>query len=148
MKKKENLKKGFQESKSEETFIETEEIDWEIFPAGDWFDNEEVTTRFFDHFRNLQNKGKWRNKFFDKSRIDGIRGKLNPKTYRTGKEEFEGYIVYFFDWTNKIILECPICGNATYVINSGKYSSQEIAKNSQLDTRTEYSDQLTVINHK
>ena len=44
-------------------------------------------------------------------------------------------------------MECPIYGNATYVINSGKYSWQEIAKNSKLEARTEYSEQVTVINH-
>lgn len=127
--------------------IEIEEVDWEIFPVGDWINKEEIPNKLFEHFRKLQSKGIWRNKIFDKNRIDEIYHKLNPVTYRTGKKKFEGYVVYFFDWTDKIILECPIYGNATYVISAGKSPWQEIAKNSKWEARNDYSDQVTVINH-
>ncbi len=145
--KRKNLGKTFQEIQNKNNLIETEDMNWEIFPVGEWFENKNATSKLFDYFRNLQNKVKWRNKFFDKSRLDGIYEKLNPQPPIYGKKKFEGYIVYFFDWTDKVILDCPIYGNATYVIKSGKYSWQEIAKNSKFEARTEYSEQVAIINH-
>ena len=72
---------------------------------------------------------------------------LRPNKCFVGKGEFEGYIAYCFDWTESVILECPIYGNAIYIIKRGKFTWQEIAKASKWEARTEYSAQVKVINH-
>ncbi len=45
------------------------------------------------------------------------------------------------------MLECPIYGNAIYIIKRGKSTWQEIAKATKWEARTKYSDQIKVINH-
>lgn len=134
-------------SKNKQSFLEVEEIFWEIFPRGDWFAKKEMLSKIYEHFARLQNNEKWKSKSFDKSRLKNIEEKMNPNKYFIGKDKFESYIVYCFNWTDKVILECPIYGNATYVIKSGEFSWKHIAKVSKWDARTEHSDQVTVINH-
>lgn len=133
--------------KNKINLVKTEEIGWEIFPIGDWFEKKETSVKIYEYFNKIQNQINWRNKTFDSSRLDGIYKQLNPCKFAKNKMKYEGYIVFFFGWTDKVILECPIYGNATYIISSGRYSWQEIAKNSKLEARTRYSEQVTVINH-
>lgn len=37
--------------------------------------------------------------------------------YHLGINEYEGYIVFEFDHTPKVLIDCPIAGNAIYVID-------------------------------
>ena len=37
-----------------------------------------------------------------------------------GKAGFYGYIVLQFEHTEKVLLECPVVGNALYVLDSGE----------------------------
>lgn len=99
------------------------------------------------HFEQLNSLSKWRNKFPDKTRFQKIEKTLCPNKCFIGKGKFEGYVAYCFDWTNSVILECPIYGNAIYIIKRGKFTWQEIAQASKWEARTEYSEQVTVINH-
>lgn len=131
----------------EQLQMKIEDLSWEIFPKGNQITKEEMFAKVSEHFDYLQNNEKWKNNFFDKSRLSSIEEKLNPIECFIGKDEFEGYIVYCFDWTKKVILECPIYGNATYIISKGKHSWKEIAKASKWEARTTYSEQVTVINH-
>ncbi len=126
--------------------MNTEDISWEILPRGAWIAKDSLT-QILEHFSRLQKNKKWKNKIFDKSRLNSIEEMLNPNKYFIGKNEFEGYIVYCFDWTEKVIIECPIYGNATYIINKGKYCWKEITKVSKWEARTNYSDQVTAVNH-
>jgi len=43
---------------------------------------------------------------------------LDPEQCYVGKDEFEGYIVFTFAHTPNALLECPVFGNAIYIINS------------------------------
>ncbi|NJN90207.1 MAG: hypothetical protein HC878_07390 [Leptolyngbyaceae cyanobacterium SL_5_14] len=57
--------------------------------------------------------------------------KLNPKECYVGTNLWLGYVVFTFDYTSKVVLECPIEGNATYVLlgdwqSMVKYSKQEL----------------------
>jgi hypothetical protein len=42
---------------------------------------------------------------------------LKPSSVYVGIGEFDGYIVLAFRQTRKVVLECPIYGNAIYVIH-------------------------------
>lgn len=43
---------------------------------------------------------------------------LRPKECWVGSHEWNGYIVFIFAHTQKVLLECPIFGNAIYIIDS------------------------------
>lgn len=122
--------------------LSVEKLSWTLLPKGEWLFNE-----LTKHFKQLNSTKKWRNKSFDEARLQKIEETLKPNKCFVGNDEFEGYIVYCFDWTDKAILECPIYGNAIYIIRQGKCTWQEIAKASKWEARTEHSEQVTVINH-
>jgi hypothetical protein len=56
---------------------------------------------------------------------------LGPEACYVGTEEFEGYVVLTFAHTQRALLECPIYGNAIYVLGPdwrrlSKLSKQEL----------------------
>lgn len=114
-------------------------LPWRILPEGEWLSN--VLT---GHYKNLSFKNKWQGKKFDENRLMKIESNLNPTHCYVGEKDFEGYVVYCFDWTDKVVLECPIYGNATYVI-SGNW--QEIASVSKWIARYKHSKQVAAIHH-
>jgi hypothetical protein len=118
-------------------------LDFHILPPGQWSSFDDV----LKHFRRLSQTSKWEKKRIDEDRLQKIKERLDPDDYFVGNDEFEGYVVCCFDWTEKVILECPIYGNAIYVIKKGEYPWQEIAKATKREARTKYSDQVKVIKH-
>ncbi len=122
--------------------LEIEKIHWKLLPQGEW-----LFTELQNHFRRLSSTKKWRNKPFDEARLLKIEKNLKPNKCFVGKDEFDGYVVYCFNWTQNVILECPIYGNAIYIIKRGNSSWQEIAKATKWEARTKYSHQVKIINH-
>jgi len=43
-------------------------------------------------------------------------GRLKPSRCSVGTEGYLGYILYEFSWSRAVVLECPINGNATYIL--------------------------------
>lgn len=58
----------------------------------------------------------WSKDEFDESRLTQIIKLLNPTICYIGKEKFQGYVVFGFDLSEKVVLECPKYGNAIYII--------------------------------
>jgi hypothetical protein len=56
-----------------------------------------------------------------------------------------GYAVYEFTFSDRIVLETPIRGNATYVL-SGDW--QKMIYLSKAELRSEYADRYTKVVHK
>jgi hypothetical protein len=119
--------------------METESLLWTILPPGK--NRLELT---INHFNKLKSTGNWTNKSFDQSRLEIIERFLKPIKCYIGFDGFEGYVIYLFNYTNKVVLECPIYANAIYVLNEGW---QEIAKLSKWEIRHNYASQVTTINH-
>lgn len=133
----------FTNKNSIENYIKVERLSWELLPQGEW-----LFTELQNHFKRLSSTNKWRNKPFDENRLQKIEKFLKPNKCYIGNDEFEGYVVYCFNWTNSLILECPIYGNAIYIIKKGEFSWEEIAKATKWEARTKYSNQVKVINHR
>lgn len=70
---------------------------------------------------------------------------LRPDQYYVGIDEFEGYMVLTFARTPRVLMECPIFGNAIYVIKSDWKRLSRMSKRELLAHR---SDQVTKIVHK
>jgi len=51
----------------------------------------------------------------DYGRLEALK-KLRPVKCYVGKELWDGYVVFEFGQTRHVVLECPVEGNATYVL--------------------------------
>lgn len=109
------------------------EIFWDLLPQGEW--KTEGLLKTFNSYG-------WNKDEFDENRLKGIIESLNPSICYIGKEKFQGYVVFGFDWTNKVVLECPKYGNAIYIIED---DWQEITKLSKWEARK--LKEVTVIRH-
>jgi hypothetical protein len=53
---------------------------------------------------------------------------------------WDGYVVLEFSWSQRVVLDCPITGNAIYII-SGDW--KELARHSKFHLWSEYSENCT-----
>ena len=104
-------------------------VPFELLPPGSW-DIEDVIA----HYRNAaKNPGPaLKGKVIQWNRLREL-GRLHPKTCYVGKEGWDGYIVFEFANSLRAALECPIEGNATYIV-SGNWMKK--AGHSKLYLRT------------
>lgn len=109
------------------------EIFWDLLPQGEW-KTEGLIKTFKDYG--------WSKDEFDESRLTQIIKILKPTICYIGKEKFQGYVVFGFDSSEKVVLECPKYGNAIYIIED---NWQEITKLSKWEARQ--LSQVTVIRH-
>ena len=109
------------------------EIFWDLLPQGEW-----KTEGLIKTFKGYG----WSKDEFDESRLTQIIKILNPTICYIGKEKFQGYVVFGFDLSEKVVLECPKYGNAIYIIED---NWQEITKLSKWEARQ--LSQVTVIRH-
>jgi len=56
---------------------------------------------------------------FSQERLDKML-ELPRSNWKKGRKGFEGYIVLMFAHTDKVLLECPVYGNAIFVLDSGE----------------------------
>ncbi len=92
------------------------EIFWDLLPQGEW-----KTEGLIKTFKGYG----WSKDEFDESRLTQIIKILKPTICYIGKEKFQGYVVFGFDLSEKVVLECPKYGNAIYIIED---NWQEITK--------------------
>ncbi len=109
------------------------EIFWDLLPQGEW-----KTEGLIKTFKGYG----WSKDEFDESRLTQIIKLLKPTICFIGKEKFQGYVVFGFDSTEKVVMECPKYGNAIYII---KGDWQEITKLSKWEARQ--LPQVKVIRH-
>jgi hypothetical protein len=82
------------------------EIFWDLLPQGEW-----KTEGLIKTFKGYG----WSKDEFDESRLTQIIKILKPTICYIGKEKFQGYVVFGFDSTEKVVMECPKYGNAIYI---------------------------------
>jgi hypothetical protein len=88
-----------------------EELSFELLPQGIGYSTESMK-RYFD---DLNRRKGGPNFEIDWERIEQIKTLAPVKCY-VGTHGWQGYIVFEFDFTNNVILECPVFGNATYIL--------------------------------
>ena len=115
--------------------LQVKKLPWKFFPKGEWT-VDELTKSFSKYVTQ--------NETVDEKRLKKIVSDLNPSVCYISEDGFNRYIAFCFDWTEKVILECPIYGNAIYII---KGDWQKIARMSKWEARYEYSKQVTIIRH-
>lgn len=67
---------------------------------------------------------------YDESRLEKAKT-LKPNKGYMGRQKSEGYVIFTFDYTQKALMECPIYGNAIFVINSNLEPERWLKMNKQ-----------------
>ena len=78
---------------------------------------ERTDEHVYAYYREVLRQGQLAH--FDRDRLDKILA-LPRSGLLKGKAGFYGYIVLQFEHTEKVLLECPVVGNALYVLDSGE----------------------------
>ena len=81
-----------------------------LLPPGTW-----SVEKVLQHYRNVE-RGSPATRRIVWSRIVDILS-LNPTQWYTGRKSWTGYSVFEFAGTNRVVLECPIENNATYILS-------------------------------
>ncbi len=112
--------------------IPTRHLSWRVLPPGEL--SVDSISRHYDRLQRQNPRIK-----YERERIVKAFS-LGPKECYVGKNEFEGYVVFTFAHTTKALLECPLYGNAIYIIDSdwkrwSRMSKQELLSSSHEVTR-------------
>lgn len=118
--------------------LKIEKLPWILLPKEKW-----TVENVVKIFRTYSFK-RWQNATFDEGRLRKIINVLKPNFCYIGEDEFEGYVVFCFDRTEKVVMECPVVGNAVYVI-SGNW--QEITKLGKREAKNRHTNCIKTINH-
>ena len=88
-------------------------VNWELLPPGNKYGiyttDCPAIKEYLSYMRNKHPKD------YDQNRIDRVLT-LNPDEWFVGKLQDDGYSVFVFKNRNAAILECPIYGNALYLV--------------------------------
>jgi len=111
-----------------------------VLPAGHWNFRE-----VFDYYRrnSVSHPRRFFEQVFDWNRIEQL-AKLEPNLRHFGVKAWFGYAVYEFSYSHRVVLECPIEGNATYII-SGEW--KEMIHKTKAELRSKYANQCTRVVH-
>lgn len=111
-------------------------VSWRVLPPGEW-----TLETILQHYVSLQRT--YPEIMYDVERIRSIFS-IRPSSCYIGTGEFDGYIVFAFPQTSKVVLECPVYGNAIYVIDSDWQSLSRLTKSELL---MKHADSTTRIIH-
>ena len=104
--------------------IKTAQVSFVILPAGHDWDYRTV----FEHYQRLSRSHNFEHNVIDWTRIEKIQKHLKPKLKSFGVGGWFGYAVYEFPYTKRIVLECPIEGNATYILWGDWHNKIQLTK--------------------
>lgn len=138
-----SMGKHIQNFHSEEALLrerlqEAKKFPFVLLPAGSLFDA-------IDFYRKLPRRHSHSlvDAKFDWSRLEQIES-FNPIARYVGLKSWKGYVVFEFQHSDRVILECPKAGNATYIL-SGEWRGLISATKAEL--RSEYRHLVTRIIH-
>jgi hypothetical protein len=121
--------------------IPTVKLNFELLPPGSWSIDDVIAyyRREAAHFpTDLAGRTiEWQ-------RLAEIKT-LRPKECYIGTDSWLGYVVFTFSYTSKVVLECPIEGNATYVL-SGNW--QAMVRHTKRELRENYPAQYVRVVHR
>jgi hypothetical protein len=112
-----------------------------LLPPGQWDMGQVV-----EHYRKQSHHlpGGFGDRKIDWTRLEDV-GSLNPVRCHIGEESWLGYVVFEFTNTDRVVLECPIEGNATYIL-SGDW--KETVYHTKAEVRFEFIGRYQRIVHK
>lgn len=112
-----------------------------LLPPGKW-----DITHVIEHYRKVSHDlpNGFKGRKLDWSRLEEI-ASLSPVRCHVGKESWLGYVVFEFAYSDRVVLECPFEGNATYILSDDWKSMVGYSK---AEIREEFADCYTKVVHK
>ena len=123
------------------TEMAVELLSFELLPPGSWEIDDVI--RYY-HAQARNRPAVFRGRTLDFGRIQALKS-LRPIKCYIGHELWEGYVVFEFSETKRVVLDCPVEGNAVYVISGDWKRLVELSKG---HLRSKYRSQYTKIIHK
>jgi hypothetical protein len=102
-------------------------LPWRLLPPG-----ELSVERLRHHYKALQHRNPHIR--YDPERITKAYS-LGPEQCYIGTDEFDGYVVFTFAGTDRTLLECPVYGNAIYVLGPDWRRLSKMSKHELLSRR-------------
>jgi hypothetical protein len=121
--------------------IKTARLSFVILPPGHNWDYRTV----FEHYQRLSGAHRFEHNVVDWTRIEKIEKHLKPKLTTFGVKGWFGYAVYEFPYTKRIVMECPIEGNATYILWGDWQNKVQLTKG---ELRHRYPNQYIRVIHQ
>lgn len=120
--------------------IPVERFSFQLLPPGSWEIDDVVR-----HYRQQaqSHPGLFAN-VIDYGRIEAMKS-LRPIKCYIGQKVWNGYVVFEFEGTSRVVLDCPVEGNAIYVL-SGDW--KRMVRRTKKYLRTKYPNDCTRIVHK
>ena len=84
-------------------------LPFRLLPPGVW-----GIDQILEYFRT-EAHGWLAGRTVDEERLRRVE-RLNPRQRSVGTTGYQGYILFEFAWSSAVILECPVEGNATYIL--------------------------------
>jgi len=106
----------------------TKQLSWSVLPPG-----ELSLSRVLAHYEKLGRKRP--DVRYEPERIRNA-WSLGPRDCYVGSDEFDGYMVFTFSKTNKVLLERPVYGNAIYVLGGDWKRLSKLSKRELLADHT------------
>jgi len=113
------------------------QLSWRLVPPGSY-----TSTQIKSYFKSLHSHKK--NEKHDWDRLETIQS-LKPDSTYIGLEELEGYMLFYFKNKDIAILDCPIIGNAIYVL---KKEWKELSRLTKSELTELHSDKVKRIIHR
>jgi len=121
--------------------LPTHRLPFTLLPPGTW-DIRQVVEHYHQIARHDVNG--WNARDLDPTRLEKI-ARLRPVRCYVGKDSWTGYVVFEFSHTKQVVLECPIEGNATYVL-SGDW--RRMVSHTKAEIRRQYARHYIRVVHK
>jgi hypothetical protein len=128
--------------KNKNNFAKIKKVKWIILPRGKHPFSEII--RYIGQLK----KTKWLNNVVDENRIKTIYKLRSDKTeVIVGAEEFDGYFIFTFPEMKLFVLDCPLYGNAIYIIKGSWKKIKTLSKLSKGEIIKRYPNTIRII-HK
>ena len=93
--------------------VPTERLSFRLLPPGTW-DMEDVIAYYQREAHRFP--ANIRDREIEWSRLETIGKALRPSKCYRGEDQWDGYHAFQIPGTGRVVLECPVKGNATYVL--------------------------------
>lgn len=123
--------------------ISIERLPFSLLPPGQW-----GLRTVLQYYERAATRTALAHRRIDEGRLEMIQS-LNPKPIRcwVGEDQWTGYVTFEFSETTSVVLECPLYGNATYLIHAGRDEWKRLVGQSKAILLAVWPDQVERVIH-
>ena len=114
--------------------VAPQQLSWQILPPG-----EHITTNVINYYRQLARKQGTNH--YDMKRLATFLS-LRPIKCFQGIQDMNGYVIFFFGYTENFCFESPVYGNASYVLSGNWEELSKCTKRELIEHPTALVDRI------